>query len=236
MSGRPGRAGGTLPAVYRTATELRAALAGRTATAAGTLRAGLAWLDEVNPGLNAVVFTDRPAAYAAAAAADALADDAADRPLLGVPVTLKEHIAAAGMPASYGDPARARPWPVTDAPCVARLRRAGAVVVGKTNPSLHGRDWQTDNPLYGLSRNPWDPARTPGGSSGGGAAAVAAGIVPVDLSTDTAGSLRVPAAFCGVYAHRPTEGSVAGLGPAPTRELTIPRMTEVARSPAAPRT
>jgi amidase len=184
-------------------------------------------LDEVNPALNAVVHTDRPGAIEAAGDADAAAAASGYRPLLGIPMTVKEHIGVAGMPATSGDPARTGMWSAADAPCTARLRAAGAVLVGKTNQSIHGRDWQTDNPVYGLTRNPWDLARTPGGSSGGGAAAVAAGIVPVDLGTDTAGSLRIPAAFCGVYAHRPTTGTVAGAAPSPSRALSLPRLTEV---------
>lgn len=210
----------------RTATDMLADLRRDDATAVGLLARQLERLDAVDPALNAVVLTDRPSAAASAYRADEERRRGVRRPLLGVPVTVKEHIGVTGLPATSGDPERAGLRP-SDAPCVSRLREAGAVVVGKTNQSAHGRDWQTYNAVYGVTNNPWDLGRTPGGSSGGGAAAVAAGIVPVDLGTDTAGSLRLPAAFCGVYAHRPTEGSVAGLGPAPARPRPLPRMTEV---------
>jgi len=212
--------------VFRTATALLADLGQQDITATGVLARHLERLDAVNPALNAVVLTDRQGAARSAHHADEERDHGVRRPLLGIPVTVKEHIAVTGLPATSGDPARAYLRP-PDAPCVSRLHDAGAVVVGKTNQSAHGQDWQTHNEVYGVTNNPWDLSRTPGGSSGGGAAAVAAGIVPIDLGTDTAGSLRLPAAFCGVYAHRPTEGSGAGLGPAPSRPLPLPRMTEV---------
>ncbi|MFD9498932.1 amidase family protein [Streptomyces sp. NPDC060035] len=217
---------GIPPPVFRTATTLLAELRQDDSTAAGVLARHLEHLDVVDPVLNTVVLTDRPGATKSAHRADEERRRGVRRPLLGVPVTVKEHIGVTGLPATSGDPERADLRP-PDAPCVSRLREAGAVVVGKTNQAAHGRDWQTYNAVYGVTNNPWDLSRTPGGSSGGGAAAVAAGIVPVDLGTDTAGSLRLPAAFCGVYAHRPTEGSVAGLGRAPARPLPLPRMTEV---------
>jgi amidase len=212
--------------VFRTATALLADLGGRDTTASDVLARQLKYLDAINPALNAVVVTDRPGAASSARRADEERGQGLQRPLLGIPLTVKEHIAVTGTPATSGDPARAHLHP-PDAPCVSRLREAGAVIVGKTNQSAHGRDWQTHNDLYGITNNPWDLGRTPGGSSGGGAAAVAAGIVPIDLGTDTAGSLRLPAAFCGVYAHRPTEGTVIGLGSVPSRPLPVPRMTEV---------
>ncbi|WP_067498932.1 amidase family protein [Actinoplanes sp. TFC3] len=211
-----------------TATALRAALTDGSTTATDVLAEHLRRLDEVNPALNAVVVTEREGAARSARQAG----ERPQRPLSGIPVTVKEHIAVTGLPSTSGDPARAHLQP-PDAPCVSRLRAAGAVVLGKTNQSAHGRDWQTHNEVYGRTNNPWDVSRTPGGSSGGGAAAVAAGLVPIDLGTDTAGSLRLPAAFCGVYAHRPSEGSVAGMGPVPARPLPLPRMTEpgpIARS------
>jgi amidase len=212
--------------VFRTATAVLADLRGDDTTAVALLARQLEHLDIVDPALNSVVLTDRPGARAGARRADEEHRQGGRRPLLGIPLTVKEHIAVTGLPATSGDPNRAALRP-PDAPCVSRLREAGALVLGKTNQSAHGKDWQTYNPVYGVTHNPWDLSRTPGGSSGGGAAAVAAGIVPIDLGTDTAGSLRLPAAFCGVYAHRPTEGSVAGLKPAPARPLPLPRMTEV---------
>ncbi|BCJ39697.1 amidase [Actinoplanes ianthinogenes] len=208
-----------------TATELRAQLAAGATGATEVLARHLDRHDQVDATLNAVVLTDRAGAAESARRADA-APRPGRLPLLGIPMTVKEHIGVTGLPATSGDPGRAHLRPA-DAPCVARLRDAGAVLIGKTNQSAHGRDWQTYNTVYGVTNNPWDVRRTPGGSSGGGAAAVAAGVVPIDLGTDTAGSLRLPAAFCGVYAHRPTEGALIGAGPAPARRPPVPRMTEV---------
>ena len=103
----------------------------------------------------------------------------------------------------------------TDATAVARLKAAGAVILGKTNVAMWLADWQSDNPVYGRVNNPLDSTRTPGGSSGGAAAAVAAGMVPLELGSDIGGSIRVPAAFCGVYGHKPSYGLVPGRGHAP---------------------
>lgn len=146
-------------------------------------------------------------------------------PLDGIPVSIKDLILTAGMPTLRGsrtiDPDQA--WEV-DAPCVARLREAGAVLLGKTTTPEFGCKGETNSPLTGITRNPWDPSRTTGGSSGGTAAAVAAGLGPMGMGTDGAGSVRIPAAFCGNFGHKPSFGrvpayplspfgSVAHLGP-----------------------
>jgi len=147
-------------------------------------------------------------ALAEAREADRLAARGADLALLGVPVSVKDHIWLAGAPATNGSAAFADFVPDVDAVPVQRLRAAGAVVVGKTNnPEFCYRGY-TDNDVFGLTRNPWSPARTPGGSSGGAGASVAYGATPLALGTDGGGSIRIPAAFCGVVGHKPSFGLV----------------------------
>jgi Asp-tRNA(Asn)/Glu-tRNA(Gln) amidotransferase A subunit family amidase len=169
----------------------------------------LARIEAHDPDVNA--FTVVLADEARAAARDADARRAAGQALPslhGVPVSVKDHIWMAGQPATNGSRALADFVPDVDAVPVARLRAAGAVVVGKTNnPEFCYRGY-TDNDVHGLTRNPWDLSRTPGGSSGGAGASVAYGAAPIALGTDGGGSIRIPAAFCGVVGHKPTFGLI----------------------------
>ena len=160
--------------------------------------------------LNAVVTVDADRAVAEAAALDAL--PSLRGPLHGVPITVKDAIATAGLRTTGGSPSLADNVPESDAPAVARLRAAGAIVVGKTYVPTWCGDIQTYNELFGTTHNPWDVTRTPGGSSGGSAAAVAAGLSALDLASDIAGSIRIPAHFCGVYGLKPSVGVVPGEG------------------------
>ena len=175
----------------------------------------LARIDEVNPRLTAVVEVAREAALVAAADADrALSAETADgRPLLGLPVTVKEAFRVAGLHSTWGLPAFRDHVADRDATVVRRLRRAGAVVIGTTNvATMLGDFGQSANEVYGATANPWDLGRTPGGSTGGGAAAVAAGLGFLEYGSDLAGSIRIPAAFCGVYGLKPTVGTVPTAG------------------------
>lgn len=173
-------------------------------------------IEALNPSVNAVVTLDADAALAAADAADEVrARGAAVGPLHGVPMTIKDSIETAGMRTTSGNPDFAEHVPARDADAVARLRAAGAVIFGKTNLPTMAMDWQSYNPLFGVTNNPWAGTRTPGGSSGGSAAALAAGLTGLDLGSDIRGSLRVPAHFCGVFSLRPTFGVVPGRGHIP---------------------
>lgn len=193
----------------------------------------------VNPVVNAVVRTDIDAARARARELDRLqASGISAGPLHGLPITIKDTFDVDGMPATAGAPEYARrPTRTADAVAVARLRAAGAVVWGKTNTPYMAGDTQTNNPVHGRTRNPWDVTRTPGGSSGGAAAALATGITSLELGSDIGGSLRFPAHFCGVAALKTTYGRTPIMGhvpPAPgslaVRDLNVsgPMAREVA--------
>src|SRR6266404_8388866 len=193
---------------YRAAKDLIALLQTRQVSAVELLDRAIARIEAHDGKLNAVVVRDFERARAAAAEADRALGRGDRRPLLGVPMTVKECANVAGLPTTWGIPGTER-IPVTeDAVAVTRLKTAGAVVLGKTNVPLMLADMQSYNAIYGTTNNPWDLARTPGGSSGGAAAALAAGYVPLELGTDHGGSLRIPAHFCGVFAHKPTHGIV----------------------------
>ena len=157
--------------------------------------------------LNAVVWTDFERARERAKDADrAVAQGGALGPLHGVPMTVKECFDLEGAPSTFGVPKLRDNIASANALAVERLLQAGAVIFGKTNVPPWLMDGQSANEIYGRTNNPWDPARTPGGSSGGAAAAVAAGISAVELGTDIASSIRNPAHYCGLFAHKPTWG------------------------------
>jgi amidase len=137
----------------------------------------------------------------------------------GVPITIKDCFETAGMRTTCGFKVLSEHVPSADATVVSRLSHAGAIVLGKTNVPPLAADYQTDNPVFGRSNNPWDTTRTPGGSSGGSAAAVAAGLSALDIGSDLGGSIRVPAHFCGVYGFKPTEHRVSSVGHLPDADL-----------------
>lgn len=177
-----------------------------------------AHLDRItrHPEYNAVVTLDREGALAAAGAADERrARGGAAGPLLGLPVTVKDALETEGLRTTCGAAHLEEHVPEHDADAVARLREAGAVVLGKTNTPPMCQDIQTGNPLFGTTPNPHDPRRTAGGSSGGPAAAVAARLSPLDIGSDLAGSLRLPGHYCGVHTLRPSHGIVPARGHIP---------------------
>jgi amidase len=194
-----------------------AALASKRVSAAELLKAAMARHEQTHKGLNAVVMADPERALERARAVDDLRmKDESPGPLAGVPMTIKDTFDVIGMAGSSGLEAMRRRQ-ATDATAVARARGAGAVIWGKTNVPVMAADWQSFNNLYGTTNNPWDPARTPGGSSGGAAAALAARVTALEIGSDIGGSLRVPASFCGVFSHKPTWGLVPQHGHVPPR-------------------
>jgi amidase len=198
------------PTLLQPATEAAAMVAGKDLSSRELTETLLAWIEAANPGLNAVVELRAEEALAEAAAADQATARGGDLgPLHGVPMTIKDGFDVAGLPTTWGNPAFAGHLASSDATVVGRLRRAGAIVVGKTNVAFMLGDFgQTANPLHGVTGNPWDPTRTPGGSSGGAAAAVAAGMSFLEYGSDLVGSIRIPASYCGVYGLRPSVASV----------------------------
>lgn len=201
--------------VTRPAHELAVALRRREVSSRELLDCYLERVERLNPLLNAVVTLDPYGAQRAADAADAaLARGDVYGPLHGVPMTIKDTYETAGIRTTCGLEA----WdhvPERDAEAVRRLREAGAVIFGKTNtPKLAG-DWQTFNPIFGTTNNPWDTTRSTGGSSGGSAAALAAGLTALELGSDIAGSIRVPSNWCGTCGHKPSWGVVPQRGHLP---------------------
>jgi amidase len=209
------------------ATELAQRIARRQLSSAEVVDAHLARIDAVNPALNAVVRVLADEARAAAALADKrLADGETVGPLHAVPFTVKENIDMAGLPTTWGVPALATAVVPADAPVVERMRAAGAIPIARTNVPDMALRVHTDSSLHGLTRNPWHPGRTAGGSSGGEAAALASGMSPIGLGNDIGGSLRNPANACGVASIRPSAGRVpdAGFVPAEDRLLAVQLM------------
>ena len=197
-------------------------------------------IGRLNPPVNAVVALDADAALARARAAD----EARGRREIwgrfhGVPITVKDTYETAGLTTTAGSASLRRHVPTRDAAVVERLRRAGGIVLGKTNVPIFASDWQSFNAVYGQTSNPWDPTRTPGGSTGGGAAALAAGFTYLEPGSDLAGSIRIPAHFCGVYGHKPSLDVVPMRGHIPpppgipaTPPSTLPVAGPLARSAA----
>jgi Asp-tRNA(Asn)/Glu-tRNA(Gln) amidotransferase A subunit family amidase len=182
------------------------------------MAAHLSRADELNPQLNAIV-TFAPDALERARAAEQALLRGGDLPALcGLPLTIKDTMATRGLRTTSGSRLRADCVPERDAPAVARLRHAGAIIFGKTNVCELALDYSSDNPIFGRTNNPHDLARTPGGSSGGAAAAISACLSPADVGSDLAGSIRIPAHFCGITGLLPTIGRVPNTGHFPPPE------------------
>jgi amidase len=195
--------------VFYSASRLAQGIRDRTFSATEILEAYLSQIAQHNPALNAIVTVNESEARLQARVADeTLGSGQSLGPLHGVPVTFKDLFETAGLRTTFGYQSLAEYIPPKDVSLVARLRNAGAVVLGKTNLPKGGADFQTVSSVLGRTNNPWDLTRTPGGSTGGGCAAVAAGLSPLELGNDLGGSLRIPAHFCGVYSLKPTENRV----------------------------
>lgn len=200
---------------YETVSEYVRRLRSREVSSLELVEASIARIEALDGKVNAVVVRDFERARDAARTADEARARGEDKPLLGVPITVKESFHIPGLPATWGIPGTDQLRSEDESVSVSRLKAAGAVVLGKTNVPLMLGDWQSYNGIYGVTNNPWDVSRTPGGSSGGSAAALAAGFVPLELGSDIGGSLRVPASFSGIFAHKPTYNLVPMRGGSP---------------------
>ena len=198
---------------FQSATAIARAIRDGEITARGALEHFLDRVDRLNGPINAVVVQDRDGARARADAADTARTAGAPLgPLHGVPMTIKESYQFAGTPTTYGIPQFKDNVTQSTALAIQRLAAAGANVFGKTNVPIRLADFQSYNDIYGVTNNPWDIGRTPGGSSGGSAAALAAGLTGLEMGSDIGGSIRNPAHFCGVFGHKPTWGLVPPRG------------------------
>ena len=213
---------------YRTTNELVQALQARKISSLELVEHSIARIEAFDHNLNAVIVRDFERAREAAKAADAALARGERRPLLGIPMTVKEAFNVAGLPTTWGNPRFKDFVPQEDAVIVSRVKSAGAIVLGKTNVPLHLADIQSYNNIYGTTNNPWDLDRTPGGSSGGSAAALAAGFGQLSLGSDLGGSLRVPAHFCGIFAHKPSLGLVPDRGHTPPAVPAVPCDSDLA--------
>lgn len=194
---------------YASATELVSGLRSGEPSSAEVLEHLLTRIEEVNGDVNAFVTVDAEGARECARRADDARARGADLgPLQGLPMTIKDCFETEGIRTTVGAPFLADYVPALDADAVARLRRAGAIVFAKSNVPMFTADGQAYNDVAGTTNNPWDLTRTPGGSSGGAAAALAAGMTPLELGSDIAGSIRIPASFCGVFGLKPSYGLV----------------------------
>ena len=199
--------------VFASASAQAAAIRQRAVSAETLVAACLDRIARLNLTINAVIALRAEAAVERARAADAaLARGDLWGTLHGVPITVKDSFDVAGLPSTFGLPELRANVPTHDALAVTRLTAAGAIVLGKTNVPPHLGDWQTVNTLHGTTRNPWDLRLSSGGSSGGSAAALASGFSALELGSDIGGSIRMPAHFCGLYGHKPSQGLVPGRG------------------------
>src|SRR5438094_6295689 len=200
--------------VWRPAIELAALIRSKQISPVELTEAVLARIDALNPRLNAFCLVAHDLARRGAREAEiAVTKGEPLGALHGVPLSIKDVLLTRGLTTTGGSRLFEDFVPEEDALSVGRLKAAGAVLFGKTNTSEFGHKALTENPLFGVTRNPWDPTLTPGGSSGGAAAAVASGVGPLALGTDAGGSVRIPAAFCGVFGFKPSFGRVPDRAP-----------------------
>ena len=214
--------------VSASATRLAAAIRRREVSCIEVVEACIQHIQRVNPHVNAVVQLTSDRARAEAKARDrALARREHVGPLHGVPITIKDSFDVAGVVSTAGTTGRRAFVPASDAIAVARMRAAGAILLGKTNCPELTLSYETDNLVYGRTSNPYDFTRTSGGSSGGAAAIIAAGGVSLDIGSDTGGSIRVPSHFCGIAGIKPTSGRVPRTGHIMPAEGVLQSLTQI---------
>ncbi|HUK83881.1 MAG TPA: amidase family protein [Verrucomicrobiae bacterium] len=204
---------------FSTATDMLTALRHRTISSRELVEMHVERISELDRALNSIPVLSTDRAREAAARADAAIARGEQSQLLGLPMTLKESTQVAGLPQTAGLEVLKDFKPIADGRVAKAVFDAGACLLGKTNIPIACGDWQADSPVYGRTKNPWDLTRTPGGSTGGGGAALAAGLTPLEVGSDLGGSIRIPAAYCGVYGHRPSETAVSRAGLAPNVDL-----------------
>lgn len=219
---------------YQTATTLVRKLANGRITSTELVENAISRINTLDKEINAIVFKDFDRARIAAKEADEALARGKRLPLLGLPITVKESFHVVGTTSTWGNPAFKHWQPKQDGLVISRLKSAGAIILGKTNVPFMLGDWQSYNDLYGPTNNPWNLHLTPGGSSGGSAAALAMGYVSLELGSDLAGSLRVPAHFCGVCTHKPSVDLIPmrGSGP-PTRRVSTTKIDLATSGPMA---
>jgi amidase len=213
---------------FKTAIELAAALEAKQVSSVELTRDAIGRIERHDGKINAICVRDFDRALEAARAADAAIARGESKPLLGIPLTAKESYNIVGLPTTWGFPDQKNFIAKEDALTVTRIKDAGGVFLGKTNVPVGLGDWQSYNDIYGTTNNPFDLARTPGGSSGGSSAALAAGYGPLSIGSDIGGSLRVPAFHCGVYAHKPTFALVPNRGHTPPPLPPLPFSRDLA--------
>jgi amidase len=213
---------------FAAANDLVDLLAARKISAIELFELAVTRIEAIDRRINAVVVRDFERAHHAAKAADAALARGERAALLGVPMTVKEAYNVAELPTTWGFTTAKDFRPTEDALAVTRVKAAGAVILGKTNVPVFLSDWQSYNDVYGTTNNPWDITRTPGGSSGGSSAALAAGYGSLELGSDIGGSLRTPAHYCGVFAHKPSLGVVPMRGHTPPHVPALPVESDLA--------
>ena len=219
---------------FASARAMLDALEVRQVSATELLEEHLARIARYNPTLNALVIPNEEQARNQAAKADKAYEHGHWLgPLHGLPLTIKDCIEVAGLRTTAGAKELAEHVSIQSGPVAQRVLGAGAVLMGKTNVPPFAGDWQATNPIFGRTNNPWDMTRTPGGSTGGGAAALAAGLTPLEFGSDIGGSIRVPAAFCGLYGHRPSDTAVPRTGHIPGTPLPNPAVVMGVQGPLA---
>jgi amidase len=218
---------------FSTATQMLAALRAKDVSSVELVQMHLDRIAKIDGGLNAIPVRTPERALEAARRADAAIAKGQTGALLGLPMTLKESTQTADLPQSAGILELKDYRPAADGPIATRVFAAGACLLGKTNIPARLQDWQADSPVYGRTNNPWDLGRTPGGSTGGGAAALATGMTPLEIGSDIGGSIRVPAAYCGVYGHRPSTTAIPRTGAFPYGDLPNPGRVMGVQGPLA---